>query len=80
MTVNKNQLYAVAAVLVAVATILQLIDRDWFRAASGAFLAATMALAAMGFPEKSVANKRIYYGMLGVVIVVMSIRIISSLS
>lgn len=77
MTINKNQLYAVAGVLAAVSAILQFLERDWFRGATGAFLAATMALAATGFPEKSVANRRIYYGMLGVVIVVMSVRILA---
>lgn len=79
MTANKHQLYAVAAVLAAIAAILQLLEREWFRGATGAFLAATLALAATGFPEKSVANRRIYYGMLGVVIVVMSVRILARL-
>lgn len=79
MTINRNQLYGIAAVLAAVAAILQLIEREWFRGATSAILAAAMALAATGFPEKSVANRRIYYAMLGAVIVAMSIRIFSRL-
>jgi len=79
MTINKSQLYGLAAVLAAVAAVLQLLDRDWFRAASGAALALAMVLAATGFPEKSVANKRIYYAILGVVIVSMSVRIFARL-
>lgn len=79
MTINKHQLYGVAAVLAAIAAILQLIEREWFRGATSAILAGAMALAATGFPEKSVANRRIYYAMLGAVIVVMGVRIFSGL-
>ena len=56
MTINKHQLYGLAAVLAAVAAILQLMEREWFRGATSAILAAAMALAATGFPEKSVAQ------------------------
>lgn len=75
MTINARRMYAVAAVLAAVAAVLQIIDRDWFRVAISGVLAAAMALAASGFPEKSAANMRIYYAMLGVVAVMLGVRI-----
>lgn len=77
---TTHQVYGIAAVLAAVATILQLLDRDWFHGAIGVVLVVTMTLAAMGFPERSPLNKRLYNGLLGVVIVLLSIQIIVRLT
>jgi hypothetical protein len=77
---TTHQVYGIAAVLATVAAILQLLDRDWFRGAVGVVLAATMTLAATGFPERSPTNKRLYYGLLGVLIVLLSAQIIARLS
>jgi hypothetical protein len=77
---TAHQAYGIAAVLATVAAVLQLLDRDWFRGAVGLVLAATMTLAATGFPERSAVNKRLYYGLLGVLIVVLSIQIINRLT
>lgn len=75
MAVKNNQLYYVAAVLAGIAAILQFIDRDWFRGGTAAALAGAMVLAATGFPEKSAANRRIYFVILAVVIGAMLIRL-----
>jgi hypothetical protein len=77
---TAHQAYGIAAVLATVAAILQLVDRDWFRGAVGLVLAATMTLASMGFPERSATNKRLYYGLLGGLIVLLSIQIIGRLT
>lgn len=73
---DPRQLYGVVAVLALIVSILNFLDRDWLRGASGLFLAGTMAIAATGFPERSVRNKRIYYGLLAAVIVLMIFRIV----
>jgi hypothetical protein len=73
---TTHQAYGIAAVLATVAAILQLADRDWFDGAVGLVLASTMTLAATGFPERSGVNKRLYYGVLGVLIVLLSIKIL----
>jgi len=78
--VTTHQVYGIAAVLAAVATILQLLDRDWVDAAIGVVLVAYMTLAATGFPERSPLNKRLFNGLLGVVIVVLIIQIIVRLT
>lgn len=72
---KEHRLYALAAVLAAIAAVLQLLERDWFRAATGLALAATMGVAATGFPERSPANKRLYYVLLGIVSVLLIIQI-----
>jgi hypothetical protein len=75
MAMNKNQIYYVAAVLAALASILAFIDGDWFRGGTSAALAGAMVLAATGFPEKSATNRRIYFLILAVVIGTMFIRL-----
>jgi hypothetical protein len=77
---TAHQAYGIAAVLATVAAILQLADRDWFNGGIGIVLAVTMAVAATGFPERSLANKRLYYGLLGVLIVLLSIQIVVRLT
>jgi hypothetical protein len=68
-------LYALAAVLAGIASVLQLIERDWFRGITGLLITATMAVAATGFPDRSAGNRRIYFVMLGVVVVLLIIQI-----
>lgn len=68
-------LYALAAVLAAVAASLTLAGGDWFRAVTGFSLAATMAVAATGYPERSEKNRFVYFGMLGVVSVLLIVQI-----
>ena len=75
MAMNRNQLYYVAAVLAAIAAVLQFIDGDWVRGATAAALAGAMVLAGTGFPEKSATNRRIYFLILAVVIGTMFIRV-----
>lgn len=75
MAMEKNQLYYVAAVLAALAAILQFIDAQWFRGGTSAALAGAMVLAATGFPEKSPTHRRIYFSILAVVIGAMLIRL-----
>ena len=77
---TTHQAYGIAAVLAAAATVLQLLDRDWADAAIGLVLVAYMTLAATGFPERSPLNKRLYNGLLGVVIVLLAIQIIRRLT
>ena len=72
---KEYRLYPLAAVFATIAAVLQLLDRDWFRAATGFALAATMGVAATGFPERSPANKRLYYVLLGIVSVLLIIQI-----
>ena len=72
---KEHKLYALAAVLAAIAAVLQLAGRDWFRGATGIAIAATMAVAATGFPERSAANKRVYYLMLGIVSVLLIVQL-----
>ena len=80
MKITTHQAYGLAAVLAIVASILQLTARQWFRGATGFVVATMLVLAATGFPEKSESNKRIYHGVLGIVIVLLSIQIILSLT
>ncbi len=80
MKITTHQAYGLAAVLAIVAAILQLTNREWFRAATGVVVATMLVLAATGFPERSPTNKRIYYGVLGIAIVLLSIQIIASLT
>jgi hypothetical protein len=79
MKINTRQAYGLAAVLAIIAAILQLTTREWFRAGTGVVLALTMVLAATGFPERSETNKRVYYVVLGFLIVLLSIQIITRL-
>jgi len=80
MKITTHQAYGLAAVLAVVASILQLTAREWFRGVTGLIMATMLVLAATGFPEKSESNKRIYYGVLGIAIVLLSIQIIMSLT
>jgi len=75
MAMNKNHLYYVAAVLAAIAAILQFIDGDWVRGGTAAALAGAMVLAATGFPQRSATNRRIYLLILAVVIGSMFVRV-----
>jgi hypothetical protein len=72
---KTRRLYALAAVLAAGAASLQLAERDWFRAVTGFTIAATMVLAATGYPERSEANRRVYFGLLGIVVVMLIVQI-----
>jgi hypothetical protein len=76
---KTRRLYALAAVLAAVAASLQLAERDWFRAVTGFMFAGIMTLAATGYPERSETNRRVYFGLLGIVIVLLIIQISRSL-
>jgi hypothetical protein len=73
---TSRQAYGLAAVLATIAAVLQLADRDWFRGAVGLVLAVTMTAAATGFPERSATNRLLYYGLLGVLIVLLSIQLV----
>ncbi len=72
---TTHQAYGLAAILAGIASVLQLLDRDWFQGTTGLVLTAMLTLAAVGFPERSALNKRIYYMLLGVVIVLLVIRL-----
>lgn len=80
MKINTRQAYGLAAVLAIIAAILQITSGEWFRAGTGVVLAATMVLAAMGFPERSATNKRLYYGLLIVLIALLSFQIVTRLT
>lgn len=80
MKVGPRQLYGVAAGLAIVSAILQLTAREWFRGATGVIIAVTLVLAATGFPERSVANRRVYFALLGVIMALLIIQIYSRLS
>lgn len=79
MNIKTRQVYGLAAVLATTAAILQITAGEWFRAGTGVVLAAAMVLAAMGFPERSETNKRLYYALLTVLIVLLSVQIITRL-
>lgn len=64
-----------------IVSVLQLVERDWLSGVIGMVLAATFALtAATGFRDRSVAGKWTYYGLLGVVFILLVIRLFARLS
>ena len=65
MRSNPRQLYWIAAALAALSAILQLTAREWFRGVTGIVIAFAMSLAALGFPERSETNRRLYFALLG---------------
>ena len=75
MKATPRQLYGVAAVLAIVSAILQLTAREWFRGATGVLIAATLTLAATGFPERSPTNRRLYFVLLGAIIIMLIVQI-----
>jgi hypothetical protein len=75
MTSNSRRLNGVAAAAVTIAAALQLAERDWLRGATGLVVAAVLMLIATGLPERTIAAKRLSYGLLGVAFILLAMRI-----
>ena len=76
MTSNSRKLNGLAAAAATIAAALQLAERDWLRGATGLVVAAVLMLIASGLPERTIAVKRLSYGLLGVAFILLAIRIV----
>jgi hypothetical protein len=76
MTSDSRILVGVAAAAAAIAAAQQLAERDWLRGATGLVVAAVLMLIATGLPERTIAAKRLSYGLLGVVFILLAFRIV----
>jgi hypothetical protein len=71
-------LAGVAAVAAAIASALQLAEREWLRGATGLAITATFALIATGLSERSRGGKWLSHVTLGAAFVLLGIRLLRS--
>jgi hypothetical protein len=76
MRTDSKAPVALAAAAALVASVLQLLERDWLRGGTGLAIAAALGLIAAGLPERSQAGRWLVYGLLGLVFVLLGIRLL----
>lgn len=76
MTSNSRMLCGMAATATMFTGALQLVERDWLRGGTGLVVAAVLGLVATGLPERTIAAKRLSYGLLAVAFILIAIRIV----
>ena len=63
-----------------IASVLQLVERDWLRGATGLAIAATFSVIAADVPERSPTGRWLVYGFLTLTFVLLGIRLLSILT
>jgi hypothetical protein len=80
LTRDPKMLAGLVAVAALIASVLQLIERDWLRGVTGLVIAATFAITAAGLPERSQSGRWLVYGLLTVVFVLLGIRLLGMMT